>query len=135
MPRSWWWRRPRRRNWRRTRSTSTAWRRKPAAASCGARPDARSGSLAAAGAARARGAAEAMARGDDAAALPGRLVEVADGRPPGPGGFQVEHLVEVAVVQAPVPAHRQRVAAHEAVDRRRVVGIHQALHVGLEVAR
>ena len=43
-----------------------------------------SGCLPAAGAAGARRAAEAVARGDDAAALPGGLVEVADVRaPPG----------------------------------------------------
>jgi len=47
---------------------------------------------------------------------------------------EVEHLVEVVILGAPVPANRQGVSAHQAVDRRRIEGLHGALHVGLEVA-
>ena len=77
-----------------------------------------------------------MPRGAD----PARL-EPARGRGPARGGGaregldrEVEHLVEVAVVERPVPADRDRVAAHEPRDRRRVEGRHQPLHVLLEVA-
>ncbi len=46
---------------------------------------------------------------------------------------QVDHLIEVAVVQPPVPTHRQRGAAHQAVDGGRVERVDQLLHVGLQV--
>ena len=48
---------------------------------------------------------------------------------------QIEHLVEVAVVERAVPADRERVAAHDAGGRGGVEGVDEALQVGLEVAR
>src|SRR5688572_180869 len=80
---------------------------------------------AATGAAGAGCAAEAVAPGDDRARPQLRGVEVAYVRrtPVGVACVQREHLVEVAVVDAPVPANGKRVAAHEAGDRGRIVGV------------
>jgi hypothetical protein len=47
---------------------------------------------------------------------------------------QVEHLVEVAVVQRAVVANRERVAAHHPAGRGGVERRHQPLHVGVERA-
>src|SRR5258705_12909531 len=68
------------------------------------------GQGAAAGAAGARGAAEAVAGGDDRARGEAGGVEVADmrGAPVGVARVELQHLVEVAVVEAAVPGHRQR---------------------------
>src|SRR5262245_35007214 len=68
-----------------------------------------SGHRAAAARARARGAAEAVPAGLDRARLERREVEVADVT--GHAGLdrKVEHLVEIAVVERPVPADRDRV--------------------------
>ena len=43
--------------------------------------------------------------------------------------FQVEHLVEVAVVEEAVPADGDGVAAHDAADGAGIEGVEQALHV------
>ena len=48
--------------------------------------------------------------------------------------FQVQHLVEVAIVQVAIPAYGNGIAAHEPFDGGRVEGLHQALHVGLVIA-
>ena len=48
---------------------------------------------------------------------------------------QVEHLVEVAVVELPVPADAERVAAHDAHGRGGVIGLDQPPHVIVIVAR
>lgn len=47
---------------------------------------------------------------------------------PGTPQAERELLVEVAVVQAAVPAHADRVAAHHALGRGRVEAVHQQLH-------
>src|SRR4051812_23703165 len=96
----------------------------------------RLGDGAAARAAGAGRAAEAMSGGHYGALAERGRVEIADVRraPARVTRVELKHLVEVAVVEAPIPAHRQRVAAHEALDRRRVVGVHQRFHVALEVA-
>src|SRR5687768_6405083 len=83
---------------------------------------------------RARRAAEAMPGRDDAPPPPRLLVEVCYMRAARQRDLEIEHLVEVAVVEPPVPADGERVAAHEPLDRARVVGIHQPLHVRLEIA-
>src|SRR5262245_33827074 len=93
------------------------------------------GGRAAARRAGAGGAAVAVVAGDDAAAFEARRVEVAHVRRRAVVERQVEHLVEVAVVQAAVPADRQRVAAHHAGGRRRVEGLDEAPHVRLVVPR
>ena len=48
---------------------------------------------------------------------------------------QLEHLVEVAVEERAIPADGERVPAHHPGDGRGVEGLHQALHVALEIAR
>ena len=55
-------------------------------------------------------------------------------RPSAAHDRQLEHLVEVAVVERAVPADRQRVPAHEAGDGRRVEALRQELHVAGQVA-
>src|SRR5206468_11144840 len=47
---------------------------------------------------------------------------------------QIEHLVEVAVVEGTIPTHRDRVAAHDAGRCSGVEGIGQSLHILLVVA-
>ncbi len=47
---------------------------------------------------------------------------------------QIEHLVEVAVVEGAVPAHRDRVAAHDAGRGSGIEGVGQSLHILLVVA-
>ena len=47
---------------------------------------------------------------------------------------QIEHLVEVAVVESPVPAHRDCVTAHHAGCGSGVEGVGQSLHIWLVVA-
>lgn len=44
---------------------------------------------------------------------------------------QFQHLIEIAVVQIPLPVDRQRGPAHQRVERRRVERLHQRLHVVL----
>ena len=48
-----------------------------------------------------------------------------------PGGFdfEVEHLVEIAVVEVAVPAYRQRIAAHESLYGSGIKSINERLHV------
>src|SRR5437660_4187016 len=89
------------------------------------------GEGAAAGAPGARGTAEAMARGDDRARGEPRRIEVANVRELAVAiaRIELEHLVEVAVVDAPVPAYRQRAAAHQPLHRALVVGVDQQLHL------
>ena len=47
---------------------------------------------------------------------------------------QIEHLVEVAVVEGAIPAHGDRVAAHDAVRGSGVEGVSQSFHILLVVA-
>src|SRR5256885_445336 len=47
---------------------------------------------------------------------------------------QIEHLVEVAVVEGAIPTHRDRIAAHDASRGSGVKGVGQPLHVLLVVA-
>jgi hypothetical protein len=72
--------------------------------------------------------------GDDGAACQGSQVEVADVARQALRHRQVEHLVEVAVVQRAVPSHRQRGAAHDGVRRGRVEGTGEPVHVARIVA-
>ena len=48
--------------------------------------------------------------------------------------FQVEHLVEIAVVEIAVPTYRQGVAAHDMGSGYRIISIDQRLHIALVVA-
>lgn len=47
--------------------------------------------------------------------------------------FHSEHLVKVAVEETAIPADREGGATHQAIDRRRVEGVNQLLHVWLEI--
>jgi hypothetical protein len=47
------------------------------------------------------------------------------------GHRQIEHLIEVAIVDAAVPADRERVPAHDAGRRGRIKRVGQALHIAL----
>src|ERR1051325_2531276 len=73
----------------------------------------------AARAARPGGAAQAVLAEGDAAPERGVEVEIEDAeRPAGSvGRGELEHLVEVAVVDASVPADAEQVAAHDALGR------------------
>ena len=75
-------------------------------------------------------------RGPDSARVEPGGVEVAHVRAAIRGRLhrQLEHLVEVAVVERPVPGNRDRVAAHQASDRGRIEGAHEPLHVCLQIA-
>src|SRR5688572_17788142 len=89
-----------------------------------------SGGGAAAGAARARGAAQAVLAEADAPAQRGGEVEVEDGeRPAAARGAELEHLVEIAVVEAPVVPDAQQGAAHHAFGRRRIERREELRHV------
>ncbi len=43
--------------------------------------------------------------------------------------FEVEHLVEIAVVEVSVPADGEGIAAHEAIDGSGIEGLDKCLHV------
>lgn len=43
--------------------------------------------------------------------------------------FEVEHLVEIAVVEVSVPADGEGIAAHEAIDGGGIEGVDERLHV------
>src|SRR6185295_267850 len=90
---------------------------------------------AAAGAARAGGAAEAVLAEGDAPLERGFEIEVEEAERPAAavGRGELEHLVEVAVVDAPVVADADQAAAHDALGGRRVEGGEQLLHVRLEL--
>src|SRR5687767_1032080 len=94
-----------------------------------------SGGRAAAGASRARGAAQAMLAEADTAPERGGEVEVEDAeRPAAARGAELEHLVEIAVVEAPVVADAHQRSAHHAFGRRGVERRKELRHVGLELA-
>src|ERR1051325_125443 len=82
---------------------------------------------------RPRRAAEAVRPRDDAARLPALEVERLDRHRR--LDLQIQHLVEIAVEEAPVPRHGERVATHEARDRRGVEAADEALHVRVEIVR
>src|SRR5690242_5218848 len=77
------------------------------------------------------GAAEAVAaRGDPASGKPGERIEV----PNGPrlarfAHLDVEHLIEIAVVELPVPAHTDQRAAHELRHGGGIKVVHQQTNV------
>ena len=48
---------------------------------------------------------------------------------------QSEHLIEIAVIEIPLPVHRYRVTAHESGQRRRIECGDQFLHVGFKISR
>ena len=54
----------------------------------------------------------------------------------GTTGFQIQlqHLIEIAIVQLPVPANGNRVAAHQSLNRSRIECINQRLHVRFQLA-
>src|SRR5258708_4809488 len=85
---------------------------------------------------RAGGSAETMTIGSNGALLqPVEPVEieVANVAPGGRLDGDLQHLVEVAVVEPPVPADREGIAAHDAARRRRIEGSHQPFHIMLEI--
>src|SRR6185436_10934590 len=77
---------------------------------------------AAARAARPRRTAQAVLAECDAAPKRGVEVETEDAEGLAPAALcrELEHLVEVAIVDAPVAAHAQQAAAHDALGRGRV---------------
>src|SRR5439155_12619146 len=77
------------------------------------------------------GAAETVLAEGDAAPERGLEVEVEDAERPAAaaGGAELEHLVEVAVVDAPVVAHADQAAAHDALRRRGIERREELLHV------
>src|SRR5215510_3844264 len=90
---------------------------------------AKSCGLSSTGASCTRRATKAMPRRDDAASLPAFFVKSGYVRCLGHRNLKVEHLVEVAIVEATIPTNGERVAAHKASNRCRVKGLHQLLHV------
>jgi hypothetical protein len=48
---------------------------------------------------------------------------------------QLEHLVEIAIVQFAIPTDRNRIAAHDAIHCGRIKSLHQLLHVFFVIAR
>src|SRR5262245_25815319 len=84
---------------------------------------------------RAGGAAITMAPDHDAAAEERGGIEVANVLRHDPIHAEVEHLVEVAVVEAAVPSHRDERPAHDPRNRGGVEGVDQTLHVTLEIPR
>ena len=48
--------------------------------------------------------------------------------------WQIEHLVEVAIVEGPVPSDREGVAAHDTGRSCGIKGVDQPLHVALVIA-
>ena len=46
----------------------------------------------------------------------------------------IELLVEIAIVQIPVPGYRQRIAAHQSRNGRRIEGLHDPVHILLHKA-
>ncbi len=49
--------------------------------------------------------------------------------------LDIQHLIEIAIVDITVPTYRQRIAAHQAVDRGGVEGVYEFLHVFGVIAR
>ena len=46
----------------------------------------------------------------------------------------IELLVEIAIVQIPVPGYRQRITAHQSRNGRRIEGLHDPVHIFLDKA-
>src|SRR5215210_5538029 len=81
-----------------------------------------------------RRAAVAMVARHNATLMQLRGIEVSDVRGKAIGDRHVEHLIEVAIIQSAVPAHRQRVPAHDAGRSRGIERVRQPLHVPFIVA-
>src|SRR6476661_1146176 len=81
------------------------------------------------------GAAEAVLAEDDAARERGVEVEIEDAERLAAAalGGKLEHLVEVAVVDAPVVTDAQQAAAHDALGRRGIERGGELVEVGLEL--
>ena len=75
-----------------------------------------------------------MLAGDDAAAGERAGVEVADVGGRAVIDAKLKHLVEIAVVERPVPADREVRPAHDDVGRLRVERVHEQVHVPLQAA-
>src|SRR3954451_20872585 len=90
---------------------------------------------AAARAARPRRTAQAVLAECDAAPKRGVEVETEDAEGPAPAAVcrELEHLVEVAIVDTPVVADTQQAAAHDALGRGRVERRRELVEVGLEL--
>src|ERR1700683_1137236 len=77
-----------------------------------------------------RRAAEAMRSGRDTRARKcADVVDVPDCRGCRAGERNLQHLVEIAVVEPPVPADAHEIAAHQRIDGRGVEVIYQQTHV------
>ncbi len=74
-----------------------------------------------------------VARGD-LAPIELRRIKVADMSGRAMVHRQIEHLVEVAVVQRAIPAHGDRVAAHDTGRGSRIEGVGQSFHILFVVA-
>src|SRR5262245_571417 len=92
---------------------------------------ARSGGLPPTGASCTRRATKAMPRRDHGASPPAFFVKIRYMRSLGHRNLKIEHLVEVAIVEATIPPNGERVAAHKSSNRCRVKGLHELLHVRL----
>ncbi len=54
-----------------------------------------------------------------------------------PGGtiyLQVQHLVEIAIVDITIPTDRQGITTHQTIDSGRIESLHQTLHIGFIIA-
>ena len=61
-------------------------------------------------------------------------IEIANVRWRAESERQAEHLVEVAIVEGPLPTDRERVPAHDACGRHRIICVHKLVHVTLVIA-
>ena len=74
-----------------------------------------------------------MLPGNDAALVKPVVNKVANVDRSAERDRQVQHLIEVAIVEHAVPTDRQRIAAHHAGGGGRVVGLDELLHVAIVV--
>src|SRR4030095_3311774 len=88
----------------------------------------------AAGAAGARRAAVAVVAEGDPSRIKGFKAFDLPNRPPPASHGNFQHLIEVAVVDLPIPADRYKIAAHDSFRRARIELVHQEIHVFLKLS-